>query len=150
MPKYGPAPFDSCDLSDDQIIDKLKCDFISTAGSPLTEKQARRFRVILKARRPFVAWVFLSENRLFISRYVEAALVQGLQDDLHDPIEDHPEYSDLIKRVGEEALDQVKREAGPGLGLCHAVWGSMATILRERHGIVWYSPSEMNPLTMYD
>lgn len=36
------------------------------------------------------------------------------------------------------------------LGSCHEIWHRQKTILKERYGIIWYSPSEVHPNTIYD
>ena len=37
-----------------------------------------------------------------------------------------------------------------GRGKCHAVWKEQARILKVNHGLIWFSPQEMNPLIIYD
>ncbi len=64
----------------------------------------------------------------------------------HDPLEDDPEMGPLIRQVKEEV--EVKN-AGRKLR-CRSLWYEIATTLRERHGIIWFPPSAMNPGVLYD
>ena len=36
------------------------------------------------------------------------------------------------------------------LGCCHRLWDMQKTILKEKYGITWYSPAELNPEIKYD
>ena len=36
------------------------------------------------------------------------------------------------------------------LGSCHRLWDMQKTILKEKYGITWYSPDELNPEIIYD
>jgi hypothetical protein len=36
------------------------------------------------------------------------------------------------------------------LGSCHRLWDIQKTILKEKYGITWYSPDELNPEIIYD
>ena len=36
------------------------------------------------------------------------------------------------------------------LGSCHRLWDMQKTILKEKYGITWYSPAELNPEIKYD
>ena len=36
------------------------------------------------------------------------------------------------------------------LGSCHRLWDIQKTILKKKYGIIWYSPDELNPETIYD
>ena len=67
---------------------------------------------------------------------------------LHDPIEDEAATAQIIKQVRERAAAEVDKNLG--LGRCHAVWSTMRKILKAEHNIVWYSPSAMNPDSIYD
>ena len=72
---------------------------------------------------------------------------------LHDPIEDHPATKRLIAKAEREAEAELLREGtvGPGqIGYCHALWEVQQRILRERHGITWRTPAEMNPDVLFD
>ena len=69
----------------------------------------------------------------------------------HDPIEDDPEIRPLIDAATEEANEALADHPRRGqLGFCHVLWATKKRILREKHGIEWRTPSEMDPLTFYD
>ncbi len=36
------------------------------------------------------------------------------------------------------------------LGSCHRLWAMQQNILKERYGITWYTPSELNPDIVFD
>ena len=36
------------------------------------------------------------------------------------------------------------------LGSCHRLWDMQKTILKEKYGITWYSPDELNPEIKFD
>ena len=36
------------------------------------------------------------------------------------------------------------------LGSCHRLWAIQKQILKEKYGITWYSPEELNPEIIYD
>ena len=36
------------------------------------------------------------------------------------------------------------------LGSCHWLWAMKKRILKEKYGIIWYAPSEVNPDCIYD
>jgi len=36
------------------------------------------------------------------------------------------------------------------LGSCHWIWAEKKRILKEKYGIIWYAPSEVNPDCIYD
>lgn len=36
------------------------------------------------------------------------------------------------------------------LGSCHTLWTLQKRILKEKYGITWYSPDELNPEIIYD
>jgi len=69
----------------------------------------------------------------------------------HDSKEDDPKYKDIIRQAEIEANELVDRECpDASLGRCHAVWAEQKHILKEKHGIDWKSPKEMNPLARFD
>ncbi len=36
------------------------------------------------------------------------------------------------------------------LGSCHRLWDMQKTILKEKYGITWYTPAELNPEIKFD
>ena len=68
----------------------------------------------------------------------------------HDPIEKDPEIAKLVRAAGERAHQEVSGGRYEHLGTCHLIWRRQKEILKEEHGITWYSPREMNPRVIYD
>lgn len=67
----------------------------------------------------------------------------------HDPIEDTPEFKAVIKQV-EKELDELLKNKPKGMGFCHTYWSEKKRILKEKYGINWRSPANMNPHVMFD
>jgi hypothetical protein len=66
------------------------------------------------------------------------------QGTLYDPLEDDPEHGPVIAAVLERAGAEMPNEG------VQKVWKRARQILREEHGLVWYSPAEMNPGNAFD
>ena len=67
----------------------------------------------------------------------------------HDPIEDDPRFQNVLARADREAEEALAKEPRE-LGFCRIFWATKKRILRERFGIDWKSPAEMNPHIIYD
>lgn len=68
-----------------------------------------------------------------------------------DPQEGDPQLRAIIKAAEKEAEESLRKEGvGRHLGYCHRLWGRQKQILKEKYGIDWRSPAEMNPDIMYD
>ncbi|WP_038165282.1 hypothetical protein [Verrucomicrobium sp. BvORR106] len=108
----------------------------------------------------------MTESPELCERILEAGEKQPGADTLHDPIEDHPDYKEMIealretieKEVREEfALENEERRAAGQdthlrdwpLGTCHLMWRHMKDRLAAK-GITWYSPTELNPGAIFD
>jgi len=69
----------------------------------------------------------------------------------HDPIEDNPKIKLIVEAARKEAEKQLQAEGREFmLGYCHMLWGRQQDILKEKHGIHWKSPAEMNPDAFFD
>lgn len=68
---------------------------------------------------------------------------------LHDPIEDDPQLHPSFLRA-EQLVDEELVGVERGMGFCHRYWRVKQRILRERFQIDWYSPSDMNPMVLFD
>ncbi|MBX7114079.1 MAG: hypothetical protein K1X64_07065 [Myxococcaceae bacterium] len=68
---------------------------------------------------------------------------------LRDPIEDDPRYLAVIASVDVEvqALVTAEKKAHPEVkvGWAHSEWAHKKRLLKERHGLDWKTPLEMNP-----
>lgn len=67
---------------------------------------------------------------------------------LHDPIEDENATAKLVRKAAAKAGAEIEKQLG--MGRCHRIWSRTKEILREKHGITWHSPSEMNPGVRFD
>jgi hypothetical protein len=85
---------------------------------------------------------------------------------LRDPIEDDPAFSAAFEEAGREANRLVEQQLAAerarlraeGMSdlefvlryRCHLYWGQLKRLLKERHGVDWLSPAEMNPYHRFD
>ncbi len=67
---------------------------------------------------------------------------------LHDPIEDDAPTAVLIQAASAKADAEIDPKVR--MGRCHGVWTRTKTILKDEHGVVWYSLREMNPGVRFD
>ena len=65
-----------------------------------------------------------------------------------DPVERTPEWEDNYYEV-EKECDQRLGDTPRGMGFCFGYWSTLRQVLAER-GIMWRSPSELNPKVMFD
>lgn len=67
---------------------------------------------------------------------------------LTDPIGKNPAYAEVFRA----ARVRVAAEVGAPyeFGTCHQRWRLLKKILKEEHGITWYTPKEMNPTMIFD
>jgi hypothetical protein len=93
-------------------------------------------------------------QHLLLERIVQAHETQNRDredrwDSIHDPIEDQPQFSVILKAADREVAAELQ---GQPLrrGFCHRVWYIKKRILQERYGVQWFSPAEMNPGTRFD
>ena len=66
----------------------------------------------------------------------------------YDPVED----TLYFMQIEEEVNRLVKEKIGEGgyMGYCFIYWGTKKQILKEKYGIDWRSPSELNPTVLFD
>lgn len=69
----------------------------------------------------------------------------------YDPIEDDLKVRPILDRAGREA-DQELAAKGitRGCGYCNYYWPVKKRILKEKYGIDWRTPAEMNPDWAFD
>ena len=65
-----------------------------------------------------------------------------------DPIERTPQWEENYYEV-EKEVDRRLGDTSRGMGFCFAHWSTLRQVLAER-GIIWQSPSELNPHVMFD
>jgi hypothetical protein len=62
----------------------------------------------------------------------------------HDPIEDDPDLQPILQAAEKQAKEELKGEPQE-LGFIHRYWSVKRRILKDKHGIDWRTPAEMNP-----
>jgi hypothetical protein len=69
-----------------------------------------------------------------------------------DPQERDPRVSPFIEAAAIDAECELRAEGADEhqLGYCHLLWERQRTILRERYGIDWRTPAQMNPDVFFD
>lgn len=66
----------------------------------------------------------------------------------YDAVEDSEEYQNVIVDVEKDVDEELGGEKY--FGICHQYWRIKRRILKEKYGIDWKSPGEMNPLCRFD
>lgn len=67
---------------------------------------------------------------------------------IYDPVEDTEEYlkiEDEVNKLAQERMGNIR-----GIGSCYIFWRAKKQILKEKYGIDWKSPSELNLHVMFD
>jgi hypothetical protein len=67
-----------------------------------------------------------------------------------DPAEDDPQLATVLLRATLEADAELASEDRNLMGFCNLFWHSKQRILRERYGVEWRTPIELNPQIMFD
>ena len=72
----------------------------------------------------------------------------------YDPVEDDPKYQSIFETIDDE-VEALLAEEGytlktVGMGFCHMFWSAKGRVLKEKYGIEWKSPKEMNPGVLFD
>ena len=65
-----------------------------------------------------------------------------------DPIEETDEYKTRAQELEEELSELMKNHSR--FGSCHFYWANKKRILKEKYGIEWKSPAELNPHVCFD
>jgi len=68
-----------------------------------------------------------------------------------DPIDDDPQFAEILAEV-EKATEEALKDhpLRGGLGFCHVYWETKKSVLKERYGIEWTTPAELNPNVIFD
>ena len=69
---------------------------------------------------------------------------------LKDPIEETNYFKKILPNVEKELEEQLKNIDRRRLGWCHIYWKAKKELLKNKYGIDWKSPSEMNPDCEFD
>lgn len=69
----------------------------------------------------------------------------------NDPIEDDPRFRVILEAVDTEAEAELANDPDKDQhGFCFVFWAVKQRILREKYGIEWKTPAEMDPYTLFD
>jgi len=68
-----------------------------------------------------------------------------------DPIENAPEHRKVFEQIDSEVQLSLSSHPQKGsMGFVHIFWETKKSILKQKYGIDWRSPAEMNPHVMFD
>ncbi len=67
-----------------------------------------------------------------------------------DPAEDDPQLATVLLRATLEVDSELAGQDRNVMGFCHLLWPTKQPILRERYGVEWRTPVEMNPEVLFD
>jgi hypothetical protein len=68
---------------------------------------------------------------------------------IRDPQEDDPRLREIFKQVDTE-VEKVLSTYSKESSSIHIYWGTKQRILKEKYGIDWNTPAEMNPSIYFD
>ena len=68
----------------------------------------------------------------------------------YDPIEDDPNVKPLLRAAEKEAKSAEELQGPRRFGWVHGYWSVKKRILKEKYGIDWRTPAEMNPKMAFD
>ena len=88
-----------------------------------------------------------SGNNILLNRITRGYYGIGIGGDLVDPVEYSHKYLAIKKELDKE-LAPMKN--GHRRGRFYEIWPKKKKILKEKYGIDWRSPHELNPFTYYD
>ena len=93
----------------------------------------------------------------FVSERIEQEEKWLEMDTWDDPFGDDPESMkfSISKRIEEAkrlltSNPEQAAELFMQLGSCHTLWDIQKRILKEKYGITWYTPAELNPDVKFD
>lgn len=66
-----------------------------------------------------------------------------------DPVEWTARWEEVIDDAEREAYSRLE-DLPRGMGFCYSYWSALGTVLSEKYGIEWRSPSVMNRGVMFD
>lgn len=95
----------------------------------------------------------LDEYQLITRRtanVVHGAYSRGKLKVVLDTTEDDPRLATVMLRATLEADALLAEEDPEDLGFCHLFWRTKKRILRERYGVPWRTPAELNPDVCFD
>jgi len=125
-------------------------------GSLKWERQAHFQRLAMKhegliaGNSPRGVWEITNQGREWVSKQSPKLQNSPGEDTFEtDPKEKDPTVKATIEKAREEAERNLANHP-KRLGFCHKLWAEQKRILREKYGINWKSPAEMNPGINFD
>jgi hypothetical protein len=68
-----------------------------------------------------------------------------------DPLETDARYMEFLAAASNQAeAELADHPMNGGIGFCHVLWKKKKEILRERYGLEWQTPAELNPDIKFD
>lgn len=68
-----------------------------------------------------------------------------------DPVEETEEFKAVIDKVEDELDEMLKDDPLNGCrGFCHTYWSAKKKLLKNKYGIEWKTPQQMNPRVRFD
>lgn len=68
----------------------------------------------------------------------------------YDPIEDDPAVQPFLRAAEQEAREAPENQGERPKGWVHGFWRVKKRILKEKYGVDWQSPADMNPRVAFD
>lgn len=72
----------------------------------------------------------------------------------HDPIENDPQFKSVFENIDSEVEALLAKDGLTmrivGMGWCHMFWPAKQRLLKEKYGIEWKTPGDMNPEVYFD
>jgi len=125
-------------------IGNIEFSYVQSQLKPLLQNPSREILIL-------AVLATVSNSSESLERRIWAASMYPLLNIvvLYDPQEDDSEKRSYIEAAQVEA-DGSLAEGPNVLGSCNAAWAIQKQILREKYGIDWQTPAEMNPGCRFD
>jgi len=69
----------------------------------------------------------------------------------YDPVEDDPRYAEVFKTIDDEVKELLADHPQRGSeGFVNIYWRTKKNLLKQKYGIDWRSPGELNPHVIFD
>jgi hypothetical protein len=76
------------------------------------------------------------------------AFIDSIQ---RDPLEEDPAYAEILMAAEEQAERELAdHPMNGGIGFCHVFWDTKRMILKQKFGLDWRTPAELNPSIIFD
>jgi len=146
--------FNSMNNSENKTIEELR-------AYNKTLEQSSEYKRILPEVMKEVYTLFVKERIVSLERLAETEGLFGY--DSYFPNDDLPwEQTPIERKMNKPSFliatakcylpdnPAHAAEVMSQIGSCHRLWAIQKQILKEKYGITWYSPDELNPEIIYD